>query len=308
MLTALLTVALAMEPEQGVTAVHPGPYAMDVDPRGHLLVYDAHEQLLSTPEVLDLIHRPEDARRYRLSRGLRTAGAIGLWTAGGVVGVFSVLQGDSNGIAAAGVLEVGGVALVYAPQKNQLLYWVDEHTLYQALEAYGPRPAEDPASHPPLASSSHAWHLDEDGHLVTADDRLVSVPEIAQALGESQTEGAYHSWLREQQLTWGVLLTGGFGVTIGGLLVNTLAEAETTRRAGMATVPVGAAMGVGGAVGLGLVMRPGVVRRWFTPEQIQQAISEHNAMGLGLPPASTAPSWTVQPMVGPGYVGVQGTF
>lgn len=315
MWTWTLAAALAAAPT--VDSVdHAPPYMMSVNKRGHLVVLDSMNEELEPQEALTVAGLHEAAEAYSKERRRRKGGAMVLWIGGGALSFAGtadlLLDGQPAMLIGGLAVHVAGYPLLYSSPDEHLEGWVDERTLARRLDARTPHEdidkAADEDDRQGTTRTISPWVLNERGLVETSDGRKVGVVDLARAVGDERAEDQYVAWRRTQRQTWGGMMIGGGVVTVAGLAVAGLEINEETTNASLATSAVGAAMTAGGFVGLEMANRPAHARRWLSPEQIEQAIQRHNSGEISEAPDAGTARWSLQPIVGPGYLGLSGTF
>lgn len=307
------TLAAALAAEPAVDSVdHAPPFMLSVDKRGHILVLDAQDEELDPREALLVAGLPEEAEAFSENRRQRKAGAWVLWSAGMGISLYGTERllewGNPAALVAGMAVHSSGYVLLYSSPKEQLNAWVDERELARRLGELAALADDDPVDRPPLVRKVSVWTINEQGLVETSDGSKVGVVDLARAAGDLHAEDRYVDWRRTQRRTWGGMMLGGGVVTVAGLVVAGLEIDEQTTSASLATSALGAGMTVGGLVGLEMANRPAHARRWLSPEQIERAVENHNGGGASLAPEPATTRWSLQPVVGPAYLGLSGTF
>lgn len=324
MWTLLLTAQLAVAGGKD-DAPRYGPYLVEETKSGDLVVLDGEGAPLPIVDTLLLAGRTDEATAYRRGRATRKAAAWGMWIGGtgltllGIGGgdLFNVIPPAPTALLGLGTIG-GGYALLYAPQTNRLDHWIEHDALVARMDAVNAADAMvlpeagDVAGAPRArvapALRGEPWSVDERGRVRDATGRQLDVPAVAEALGAPARVEAWNAWRREQYATWATVGTVGLGAMIAGVAIGASAEDDTGVQAGVGTLFTGGAMLAGGMAGLAAVDGAWHVPRWFTPEEIDQAIAARSG-GAALPAAPPPrPVVTVRPVLSPGYLGVAGTF
>lgn len=303
---------------------------------------DATGQIVRLEDALVLVGRGDQVDAVRDERLIRGATSLSCWVVGGAMMVAPALSQSFTGrsldtTASVGV-SLGGAALVgggfvarFAGRRNHLGDWADEAQIVAAVRTHNalfvgpPAPAIEPGQPPTVlvpAPPALALRVDEDGQLRDARNRVVDVPTLAKLFHDDELAAEYAAGRRMDKALYITAIAVGGGVVIvgvGGFLygfgVWAFDDEDRGASVMLASLGGGVAGGLlaaGGGVGLGVSknMRSDP-RNWYDTLQLQQMVEAYNAgqTSTTAPLPATQPiRFEVVPLVGPGMVGVAGTF
>jgi hypothetical protein len=300
---ALLSAALAADIDT-ITVESPPPYTVLVAKNGDLRVLDTDGRPVLRDRVLDLAGADGDG--YRKNHRERKVVAWVLWSVGSTCALGGTIGlGTPVGYVALG----GGVAAVatgygvlYGSRDERLDRWIHEDALEQALARYA-------GDHPEMNAERGAhvvplWRMDDKGRLVDLEGHPADAEAVALVLGDEERANSWRAWRTEQRATWTTVTIGGAVLSMVGFGLMVEAPEMRTWRAGAGTAAVGAALTVGGASGLVALQSGSRAERWFTPEELDEAMEK----GRETLVSEAEPTFTVYPTLAPGYLGISGTF
>lgn len=281
-----------------------GPFQVVEAPDGDLVVLDNRNRAIPAQKVLQTLS-PEDGAQYGTNRKTRKGIAFALWivgsgvTTGGVISGFNSVPAGLlwSGIGLGGI--TSGYLLLYAPREERLDNWITEEALVQGLLVLEDAPPEA------TKQVRAGWRVTEQGRVMDGH-RRVSIEELSLAIGDEARAEEWRRWQRAQYRTWtGAMVVGtavaGFGVGYG-----VAAQGDLRGEAGaFATMAVGGVMVAGGVAGMIATDEGFHVARWFTPEELEEAVHGSETVSRV---ESRPPPITVLPVVAPGYLGIQGSF
>jgi hypothetical protein len=215
-----------------------------------------------------------------------------------------------------------GFAVRFVNPKRHAGAWTDAETLAAAVQAHNDTRGDE-VSTEVLVEQRQAVYaerqlfLDFDGRVVDADRHAVPMKTLALQFGDQDTLDAYTRrrtidksiWITTTAAGGGLALVGGFGVLIGGLIVLTGGDPDVFQASGL--VLLAGLGGVGTGVG-GLFVSRAIHNDpsyWYDEPTLRSRLDRYDEdLRRELLIPSTAWRIQVQPILGPGVVGLAGTF
>lgn len=334
LLLAFLTTATAAElpTETELQERYPGKLSLVAERwKADLLTVDARQVPLV--DALAILGREDDARKAQSARRLRNGVSWAMWgSALGALALTTTVSDDGSasdatvgGLLLGGlVLAGGGTAVRLAQPRRHVGAWMDPADLREAVashnaavqEATVAAAAEGKAA-PRATADLGPLHLDA-GRVTRADGRRVDMASFAASIDDTAALTAYWERRRASKVKWAVIggTSGGVAAVGAGVTLVSIADyflrtdgtAEATDT--IAFIGVGGAATALGMVGAGVGIGGGIISRswqkdpryWYEDDELEQHVGGSAADVRG------APLLHVQPVVGPGVLGLAGTF
>ena len=326
-----LSFAVAGAAEAAPADLPTHPYPLEIAGEGRTLrLLDPEGQVIPTPDALVLVGLPEAAETYRKAERTRERAANWIWIGSAALGVGSVLlvpssvQDGGARLAAANLLVVpavvgSGFLVRYVNPRARLGAWTDRETLESAVAAHaGGAGAESAVLTRVAVYETNQLFVNFDGRVVDAARRPVRMKELVERIDDPKIAAEYRRTRRIEKRAFNTSIAVGSGLTVLGGAVGIIGFINRAFGGDGGIVAVGSGMlvlGVGG-VGTGIVGAVVSTHRhedpyhWFDEPTLRARLDAYERTlreDLALPEARR---WNVDvhPLIGPGVVGVTGTF
>lgn len=294
-----------------------------------LTLYDPQGQPLSTIDGLVLVGLPDRAEAFADRQTKRRRAAVGLWVGGGAMALAASRMADQRGeddlraqaTLAAGVATVGGgFAVRFLDPRDELGAWATEPEVRAGLAALVPPEGASPELAAQAAQvGAQRLRVDEDGVLRDAEGRELSMRALANRLELGEVEAEYRHRRAVDRVVWFSTIGVGGGVALGSsfvFLFSTIFVATGDPDIERIWLRSGAGI-LGGVATAGIGTTGLLVSRarhedpsfWLDPAELKGAVEANEAVIQGTRgmPEPTG-RIQVQPVIGPGTIGVAGTF
>jgi hypothetical protein len=331
-LLAFALPAQAAEPIEVAAVPYRYPTALMVDGAGtHLRLLDAEGHEVPTDDALLLVGALDAADAYARERQDRKNNSTLLWITGGALATTAVLLGGiSDGgdaqslpvtvtLLAAPVAIGSGLFVRFADPKRHLGAWVSADPVEDAVAAHN----REVEQHTPMNAEARAAavadrriYIDFDGRVVDADRHPVRMNALMQRIDDERTERAWRRQRHRDKATWaatigvgGGLLGLGAGVSTIGVFMELLGADSHLPEAGAVVMGIGA-----GGLGVGLTgMFTSKARHddpgfWYDEPTLREEIDGYTRDLERTYGVRAGARVELHPVIGPGAIGVAGTF
>jgi hypothetical protein len=290
-----------------------------------LRLVDYTGRTIRTDTALTLMGRPELAEEWRTQKRTRLIGAIALWSAAGTAyvasaGLTAVDETASIAtFAAVPILAATGTVVFVVNPKKQLGGWVSRDEAEDWIATLEPRvhTAADVKKAEELFAKERLY-IDYDGTLVDAERNPIKMNKLMRLVDDPETYTAWKARRRTDNIIWITTTAVGGGATLAGAtvtmvgLIYMFASGYTNSLVaiGLGAVGLGVA-GVGiGMVGMFTAKDMHDDPTYYYDEATLRGVLDTNDADLrkrlGLP--TSTGQLEIMPIVGPGVLGLAGTF
>jgi hypothetical protein len=308
------------------------PYTLTVSGEGSKLrILDDSSREIPTVDALVLVGEGSAAQTYLAAQRARKIGAIACWAGAGVVAIGITAfeeTSDNTDLASTALLlavpaVVGtGFAVKFINPRKHLGAWVDEEQVTDFVAAHNAA-LHDVARSPEVAARRAAIYQDRqilvdfDGRVVDADRRPIKMKELATLLDDHAGLDVYQHARRTDKLIWLTTTGVGAATTAVGAGLVLVGIVDLAFNGDSDILDAGALVTVVGLGGVGAGVAGTVISKarhddptfWYDESSLRARLEAYDRdlrRDLGVPGGGA--HLEVHPLVGPGVVGLTGTF